>query len=386
MAMCRKTGHIAIQKQYTEQLNLYIMLKIKNIFALGLLAVGAGSMMTSCNDDWKEEQYANYISFKAPLDAEGGLTSGVTTVYVPYTRLNSDMTPMFGREGVSNYKLPLIVAGSNNNPKTVTVNIEHSDTLDILNVERFGHREEIYYKDMSDFAEYSPTITIPEGQNTALLDINLDFTKNGGFDLIDRYVLPLRIAPGAGYERHPRKNYATAMLHILPYTDFSGIFSATNMLYCITDESGDGETAGMINVQTYACGQYDVFFYAGTNKETSLLRKNFRIYAHFTPDPDFEPGEDVVASGTVQLYVNESENPELNFRCEKLGSYKILQSPDPVLNYVIRRTLVLQDIEYYYTDTKTAPGTSVTYKVAGGMTMERKLNTQMPEEDQIMWE
>ena len=59
MAMCRKTGHIAIQKQNTEQLNLYIMLKIKNIFALGLLAVGAGSMMTSCNDDWKEEQYAN---------------------------------------------------------------------------------------------------------------------------------------------------------------------------------------------------------------------------------------------------------------------------------------------------------------------------------------
>ena len=57
-----------------------------------------------------------------------------------------------------------------------------------------------------------------------------------------------------------------------------------------------------------------------------------------------------------------------------------------MLNYVIRRTLVLQDIEYYYTDTKTAPGTSVTFKVFGGMTMERKLNTQMPEEDQIMWE
>ena len=44
-------------------------------------------ILTSCNDEWKEEQYKQYISFRAPL---GEL--GVTDVYIPYSRRNPDKT------------------------------------------------------------------------------------------------------------------------------------------------------------------------------------------------------------------------------------------------------------------------------------------------------
>ena len=358
------------------------MSKIKNILTFGLLAAVAVPVFTSCNDDWKEEQYKHYISFKAPL-ATSGSSVGVTTVYVPYTRLNEDKTPKFGAEGKSNYLLPVLVAGSTDNPNTITVNIAPSDTLDILNVERFGHREELYYKDMSDFADVPPTITIHEGQNMALLDVQLDFNKNGGLDLIDRYVLPLTIAPGQGYERNPRKNYATAMLRILPYTTYSGIYQATNLQYCLLNDKGeqDGESAGMETVQAYTCGENEVFMYAGTNTESSLLRKWFRIYVRFEPD-ERSDGK----SGNVYMYTKDEENPDLNFSQPHPARFNIIEAMDAVQTYILRRTLVVKDIEYVYTDTKTAPGASLTYKVAGTLTMERKLNTQMPEEDQIMWD
>lgn len=363
------------------------MFKIKTLLSFGLLAAVAMPVLTSCNDDWKEEQYENYISFKAPLDGSGAAV-GVTTVYVPYTRRDADNNAVYGNEGLSNYKLPVIVAGSTHNPNNVTVNIAHSDTLDILNIERFGHRSEIYYQDMWDFAEVPSQLFIPEGQDVTLLDIKLDFTKNGGIDLIDRYVLPLTIAPGNGYERNPRKNYATAMLRILPYTAFSGIYQAQNLLYDLVNEDGtlSGDATGMETVQLYTCGERKVFFYAGTNTERSLLRKNFRVYGEFFPDNDFVPSADVKAQGTLTLYVDPSENPELNFVQVGQAQYKVLEAMDAVQTYIMRRTLVIQDIEYYYTDTKSAPGTVIDYQVKGSMTMERMLNTQMPEEDQIMWD
>ncbi|MDE6423416.1 MAG: DUF4973 domain-containing protein, partial [Muribaculaceae bacterium] len=56
-----------------------------NKLILGFLALAAAGGLASCNDDWTEEQYAHYISFKAPLDTDGN-SVGVTTLYVPFTR------------------------------------------------------------------------------------------------------------------------------------------------------------------------------------------------------------------------------------------------------------------------------------------------------------
>lgn len=43
-------------------------MKLKNIL-LYLLPIA--SLCSSCNDEWENEQFAHYISFKAPINSEG---------------------------------------------------------------------------------------------------------------------------------------------------------------------------------------------------------------------------------------------------------------------------------------------------------------------------
>ena len=64
------------------------------------MLASALATLTACNDEWKEEQYTQYVSFRAPL---GKL--GVTNVYVPYSRRNADKTFVEG-SGLSSYQLP----------------------------------------------------------------------------------------------------------------------------------------------------------------------------------------------------------------------------------------------------------------------------------------
>ncbi len=337
--------------------------------------VAAAMSLVSCNNDWEEEQYAHYVGFKAPLDTEGN-SVGVTTVYVPYTRMNSDGSPRYGAEGLSSYQLPVLVSGSTTNPSDLTVQVAKSDTLPILNLERFSHRSELWYVDMSDYASYPSTVFIPAGQDIGLLDIRFDFN---GIDLSDRYLLPLTVAetPDCGYKRNPRKNYATAMLRVLPYTDYSGVYQAENMrFYIVTDGQGDNEPGAMSTVQTYVVDQNTVFFYAGNFDEKSLKRKSFKVYAHFEPSA---PG---ATRGSVTFTC---DNPEMNFTQNKPATFNIIQQRDEVQNYIMRRTVIMNDVDYTFTDYLTAPGSSIVYNVNGSMTMERRLNTQMPEEDQVIF-
>lgn len=349
-------------------------MKTRKMLAYGVLATIGAMMATSCNNDWEEEQYEHYISFKAPL-ATSGSSVGVTTVYVPFTRYNDQGEPLYGAEGESYYDLPVIVSGSTTNPDNLTVNIAHSDTLPTLNYERFGTREKLYYEDMWDYAEVPSTINIAAGQDVSLLRIRFHFN---GLDLADRYLLPLTVAPGAGYTRNPRKNYATAMLRVLPYTDYSGVYQAPNLkFYIVSGGVSDTEPGGMETVQTYTVSQNKVFFYAGAFNESSQLRHDFKVYA------EFEPSESDKNRGTVTLTC---ENEDMHFSQNKRATYTILEVPDEVQTYIMRRTLIINDVDYTFTDYRTAPGTEIVYNVVGTMTMERKLNTQMPEEDQIIFE
>lgn len=339
---------------------------------------GVASLLgaTACNDDWTEEQYAQYISFKAPLDASGN-SVGVTTIYVPFTRYNEDKTPRYGEEGLSSYQLPVIVSGSTHNANDLTVHVAPSDTLPILNVERFSSRQELWYHDMSDYASYPETLFIPKGTDIGLLDIRFDFRN---LDLSDRYVLPITVVDndGAfGYLRNPRKNYATAMLRVLPYTDYSGQYQAPNVkFYIVSGGVIDNEPGSLSVVDTYAVDNNTIFFYAGTFNEQSLLRKNFKVYAKFIPH-----GSDG-RRGTIEMW---SDNPDMNFVQNKLATYSILEQDDEVQTYIMRRTVIVNDVDYTFDDYLSAPGNAITYNVRGNMAMERRLNTQMPEEDQIIF-
>lgn len=345
-------------------------MKIKNIITcciFGALTLG----VTSCNDDWNEEQYQHYIGFVAPLDTEGS-SVGVTTVYIPLTRVDGNGTPLYGEKGLSHYELPVLVSGSTVHPGDITVNIAHSDTLDYLNPARFSNRTDIWYRDMTQYAEYPSKITIPGGKDIALLKIKFDFRN---LDLSDKYVLPLTVDDPM---RNPLKNFATAMLRVLPYTDYSGIYQATNLKYYIVEKNGkDNEEPGsMTTVQTYAVSEDEVFFYAGTINEESQIRKNFKIFAKFIPDD----GDS--SRGRVVL-TPDPESPEMAFEQVSEGHYTILEVDDEVQSYIKRKTVIINGVDYRYSDTMTAPGSAINYHVKGTMTMERKLNTQKPEEDQI---
>lgn len=351
------------------------MFRFNKIFLLCSVGVAGAMMATSCNDEWTDEQYEQYVSFKAPLDTEGS-SVGVTTVYVPYTRVDAEGQAKYGEEGLSSYDLPVIISGSTHNSRDLTVHVAHSDTLDILNVERFSTRSELYYIDMSDYASYPETLEIPKGQDIGLLNIQFDFR---GIDLTDRYVLPLTVVekPEYGYERNPRKNYATAMLRVLPYTTYSGEYQATNVkFYIVSGGVTDNEPGAMTAVQTYVVDENTVFFYAGTFNENSLLRKEYKVFARF------EPYEQGGTRGTVTFY---TDNERMNFVQNKVATFTIIEQDDEVQSYIMRRTVIVNDVDYTFTDYSTAPGSEITYNVNGTMSMERKLNTQMPEEDQIIF-
>ena len=95
-------------------------MNIAQVLTSCLVCCGIAAATTSCNDEWKDEQYEKYISFKAPLN-----DNGVTAVYVPYSRHNDDGSLMYGAEGRSSYDLPVIVAGTTRNDRNLTVHVGH---------------------------------------------------------------------------------------------------------------------------------------------------------------------------------------------------------------------------------------------------------------------
>ena len=270
-----------------------------NIFRtilLGAMSIVGITLFTACNDEWKDEQYAHYISFKAPLN-----DNGVTAVYVPYTRHGDDGTPLYGAEGKSHYDLPVIVSGTTDNDASLTVYFGPSDTLSILNVERFGKPEyradivDLYYKDMGAFATYPASLDIPSGQDVALLRIQFDFN---GIDMKDKWVLPIEIKKHDGYTPHPRKNYAKAMLRVYPFNDFSGNYSATTLT--VTNADDPDNATGMETARGYVVDESTIFFYAGTMDETRVDRQNYKVFFHFIPENEAK------TTGRIEMY---SDNP-----------------------------------------------------------------------------
>ena len=78
---------------------IYICLSLLAVIVLG----------TACNNEWEDEQYEQYVSFKAPI-ASG--SDGVTTIYVRY-KDNGKVT----------YQLPIIVSGSTVNSQDRDIHI-----------------------------------------------------------------------------------------------------------------------------------------------------------------------------------------------------------------------------------------------------------------------
>jgi hypothetical protein len=331
------------------------MKKVKKIYAL-LLLPAMLALCGSCNEDWVSEQYEQYISFKAPLG-----DNGVSQISVRYKS-----------NGYVTYQLPVIVSGSTTNERNITVHVAvDSDTLRILNSERFQSRTDFYYQELNgNYFKMPETVEIKAGENIALMDI--DFSLDG-LDLTDKWVLPLTVVDNSSYDyqSHPRKHYNKALLYITPFNDYSGIYGGTALK---TYFKGYEDDAAIVKseIPVYVVDENAVFFYAGTVDENRIDRHNYKIYATFDNE-----------TKNVTLH---ADDPNIKFRMVSNPVFSVKETMDATRPYLLHRYVTISGIEYEYTDYTIVPGQEIDYIVKGVISMERKINTQIPDEDQaIEW-
>ncbi|AGA78965.1 DUF4973 domain-containing protein [Echinicola vietnamensis] len=309
----------------------------------------------ACNDEWTEEQFDNFVSFKAPVSSEG-----VSDIYIRYRE-----------DEKTTFQQPLIVSGSRTNVVDRTVHVEvDSDTLEVLNYEHFQNREDFYYRELdSKYYEIPSTVDIKAGENTALMTI--DFSLKD-IDMVDKWVLPLTIKddPSYNYVANPRKHYRKALLRIHPFNDYSGTYSGTALK--TTMEGYEDETPIVKEeIRAYVVDENTVFFYAGNIDEDRQDRRNYKIYADFDQN------------GAVTFY---ADNPDMKFQVNKDASYTINEQMDDIRPYLLHRYLTINNIDYQFSDYTMVPNVDINYKVSGSLILERQLNTQIPDEDQaIEW-
>lgn len=309
-------------------------------------------LFSSCNDEWKDEQFERFVSFKATIG-----NGGVSQINVRYKS-----------GGSTAFQLPLIVSGSTTNDKDMTVHVAlDTDTLDVLNYERFQNRTDYYYKLLdSKFYSIPETVEIKAGENTTLMQI--DFTLKG-IDLSEKVVLPLTILdnPSYDYIANPRKHYKKALLRVNPFNDYSGVYSST----ALKVHMGDNQSLYMIETRAYVVDENTVFFYAGTINEDRADRALYKVFAHFDD------------KGGVTL---SSENSAMKFKSDEIASYSVRETMDATRPYLLHRYITISNIKYEFTDYTMAPGTDIKFYAQGTLILERKLNTQIPDEDQsIEW-
>ncbi len=337
-----------------------------------IVAMAALTFCFSCNNEWEDEQFAHYVGFKAPINADG-----CTTIYVKYKAPTAEEP-----NPTVHYKLPLVVSGSTLHSGNIAAKVElDPDSLEVLNIKNIGERrQDIWYRDLSDntlhdgkdrvITEFPTTVNIPAGQSVALLDLEFDLSD---LNQSHRWILPLRVAENQpGYSANTRKHYNNALLHVVPFNDYSGTFVSSAM-------QGRPVINGSVNVNAipytvsektlYATGDKTAFFYAGGIDHTYKQRDAYRV--------DIEFGE----AGSLKWT---AANPELKFSVKPgSDSYITPAEPDPLKPYLVRKSVIIQ-ATYYMTD-KTG-GVPVDYEFKGVMTMQRTINTQIPDEDQaIQW-
>lgn len=329
---------------------------MKKINYILLFACAGLLLFSSCHEEWTGEQYKRLVSFKAPLNDDG-----VTAIYVRYKGTES-----------TQYQLPVIVSGSTTNDQNLTVKVAvDPDTLATLNIEQFQSRTELFFEELgSEYFTMPETVNINAGEDIGLL--NIDFTLDD-IDLVDKWMLPLTIVDDASgsYVVNPRKNYKKALLQIMPFNDYSGIYSGTALkTYFKGYENDPAIVKSEITVNVV--DDNSVFFYAGTIDEKNTDRAKYKIKATFDKE-----------SRKVSLT---SDNPDINLQVNGIALFSIEEEMDATRPYLLHRYITITGINYYFTDYTSVPGTPIDFTVTGSMILERKINTQIPDEDQaIEW-
>lgn len=321
----------------------------------------------SCNNEWEDEQYLQMASFKANVNAQG-----VTTTYV-----------RFKPGGVVRYELPVLISGSTMPDKTLSVKVAlDPDTLATLNKEEYGHREELYFQQLPEqYYEMPSTVEIPAGQCSTVLPI--DFKLTSDLDQADKWVLPLQIVsdPSLGYQANPRKYFRRAMLRLMPFNDYSGTYDASQYKIYFESDKNNTEAFTVSSTRAFVVDERTVFIYAGMRDIDYLDRKDYKIFIRFP-----ETGSD---SKKLEVW---AENEKLNFsplyydNGEPYQSTFTMYDEMDELKPYLKKVFITMNLYYAFDDYTTVPGKTLRYKVQGSLSMQRNLNTLIPDEDQqIQW-
>lgn len=345
---------------------------MKKVYSYLMIAASL-LLSAACNDEWTDEQYEQFISIKAPVSSQGN-----TQIHIRYKE-----------NGKVTYQLPVIVSGSTMSEKDYNVRVSVDlDTLNQMNVARFSEREELYYLPLDEQRYSFPeTVHISSGECVGLLNVDFDFSKKNGaeLDLAEKWILPLTIAddPSSAYQPNMRKHYRKALLRIMPFNDFSGSYSTTSMKVYRYDEE-NGKTVGDPMVDNYRTGyvvnENALFFYAGLMDEELVKRSIYKIKATFIPNPD----DAEKMSGTVDL---EAFDSRIDLKIPENATITYTRSvvKDAILPYIEHRFVTIR-LEYLFSDVTSVENQPIRYKVVGTMLLERKINTQIPDEEQaIEW-
>ena len=166
------------------------------------------------------------------------------------------------------------------------------------------------------------------------------------------------------------------MLNIKPFNDYSGTYSTTTLQTFISNEDGSYDQANPI-VRNTRTGQVvdenTIFFYAGAMEEDLINREDYKVNFYFNPETKM-----------VELSTK-NENLKLEQLKKDQAAYTIAEIMDEELPYLKHRYVIF-NIEYTFVDYTSVEGREIPYHVKGTMTLERKINTQIPDEDQaIEW-
>lgn len=350
---------------------------MKKIYLFWIVMAAIGCV--SCNNEWEDEQFSQLISFKATLNDDG-----VSPLYVRYQP-----------EGVKRYDVPVLVSGSTANSQNRIVHIGlDSDTLTSLNLERFGkYRTELYYKQLDpQYYTMPETVEIPAGQRQALLPI--DFTLSGtnstnSLDMVDRYVLPLTILDDEsfGYQANGQKHYRKALLNVIPFNDYSGTYDGSKSLIHL---EGQSDAFTVSKHKAYVHNNNTVFFYMGLRDENYIDRKYYKLFVEFT-DEYFE------GKYKLNIWTDNGGTDGNNFSLiketdlvgatrDKQPLYTITEEMDATKPYLKHIYYTLY-IDYTFEDYTLSPGNRLMYTVNGTLSMQRDLNTLIPDVDQqIQWD
>ena len=350
-------------------------MKKKYLLWIAMAAIGC----MSCNNEWEDEQFTQLISFKATLNSDG-----VSPIYVRYQA-----------DGVKRYDVPILVSGSTANSKERTVHIGlDPDTLASLNLERFGtYRTELYYQQLDpQYYTMPETVKIPAGERQALLPI--DFTLGGvdntnPLNMVEQYVLPLTIKDDESYnyESNIHKHYRKALLNVIPFNDYSGTYDGSKSLIYL---EGQKDAFTVSKHKAYVYNDNTIFFYMGLRDANYIDRKYYKLFVEFT-DENFEGKyklniwtDNGGAEGNNFALVKEQDL--VGATRDKQPLYTITEEMDATKPY-LKHVYYTLYIDYTFEDYTLSPGNRLKYTVNGTLSMQRDLNTLIPDMDQqIQWD